>query len=625
MTGPTQTLVSAPGKVLLAGGYLVLDPAYPGVVVATSSRFYSLVQSSSTSSSGSKDAAQAATIRVRSHQFVGAEWVYHAHASADKSSSSPAPSIVLTQSRKSVEAEHAGRNPFVGLALLYALRVAAEKCGVEAVQRKLGGGLEVFVMGDNDFYSQRETLAAHGAEDEKAPTTAALRSLAPFTKQSCPIRGVHKTGLGSSAAMTTSLVGALLVHLGAVTKGAHGELPLDDLAFVHNVAQLAHCAAQGKVGSGFDVSAAVWGSQIFRRFEPKVLDGLMGGKIAVEGEADALDLELPPLLAAMSPTNEQWRPSPLQGDARGGHPTAAEGMSSIISSQAKGDGPGSDQLVKALSNFSMASAPLAESSSALSNTFRPAPIALPPCFSLVLADVDAGSNTPSLVGKVLKWRKEQPAWADQLYTILASANQYLADCLFTLGFSYFTAMEAYKAVAEWAATVPSSQWEEELKKRPEEANKGLDKEMLSRFVDLRKALRSVRGGMRELGLRAGCPVEPDEMGKLISASVDGAPGIAGGGVPGAGGYDALYLVYVVPPSSLAQQQEDTSKGNEEREEAAAEASPARQAVEKVWAGWEGMSVGPLLSTAGRGLGLRVREVDEVPGVRAALGDWLSAS
>lgn len=31
---------------------------------------------------------------------------------------------------------------------------------------------------------------------------------------------------------------------------------------------------------------------------------------------------------------------------------------------------------------------------------------LPPGTTLLLADVDAGSNTPSMVGKVLKWRKE---------------------------------------------------------------------------------------------------------------------------------------------------------------------------------------------------------------------------
>lgn len=59
-----------------------------------------------------------------------------------------------------------------------------------------------------------------------------------------------------------------------------------DLALIHNLAQLAHCAAQGKVGSGFDVSSAIWGSQLFRRFDPKVLKTLLedGAEVTVEGE-----------------------------------------------------------------------------------------------------------------------------------------------------------------------------------------------------------------------------------------------------------------------------------------------------------------------------------------------------
>jgi len=34
------------------------------------------------------------------------------------------------------------------------------------------------------------------------------------------------------------------------------------------------------------------------------------------------------------------------------------------------------------------------------------PFALPPLTRIVLADVDAGSDTPSLVGRVLKWRRD---------------------------------------------------------------------------------------------------------------------------------------------------------------------------------------------------------------------------
>jgi phosphomevalonate kinase len=65
-----MTCVSSSGKVLLAGGYLVLDPAYSGVVVSTSSRFYTLVRTG----------AAANEITVRSPQFTSAEWTYSADA-----------------------------------------------------------------------------------------------------------------------------------------------------------------------------------------------------------------------------------------------------------------------------------------------------------------------------------------------------------------------------------------------------------------------------------------------------------------------------------------------------------------------------------------------------------------
>lgn len=43
---------------------------------------------------------------------------------------------------------------------------------------------------------------------------------------------------------------------------------------LHNLAQAAHCRAQGKIGSGFDVAAAVHGSCLYRRFSPSVLDAV---------------------------------------------------------------------------------------------------------------------------------------------------------------------------------------------------------------------------------------------------------------------------------------------------------------------------------------------------------------
>ena len=78
--------------------------------------------------------------------------------------------------------------------------------------------------------------------------------------------------------MTTSLVGALLLHLG-VAQVESGQLTSTSLGLIHNVAQLAHCAAQGKVGSGFDVSASVWGHQLYRRFDPDLIKGLIRHEI----------------------------------------------------------------------------------------------------------------------------------------------------------------------------------------------------------------------------------------------------------------------------------------------------------------------------------------------------------
>jgi phosphomevalonate kinase len=67
------TVVSAPGKVLIAGGYLVLDHRFPGLVVSTSSRFYTVVQS----------ASREGRIIVNSPQFENAIWAYDVKAEGD--------------------------------------------------------------------------------------------------------------------------------------------------------------------------------------------------------------------------------------------------------------------------------------------------------------------------------------------------------------------------------------------------------------------------------------------------------------------------------------------------------------------------------------------------------------
>lgn len=76
---------------------------------------------------------------------------------------------------------------------------------------------------------------------------------------------VVKSGLGSSAAVTVATVGAVLKAFGAN--------PSENDA-LHKLAQTAHSIATGKVGSGFDIAAASFGSIFYTRYSPEILKSL---------------------------------------------------------------------------------------------------------------------------------------------------------------------------------------------------------------------------------------------------------------------------------------------------------------------------------------------------------------
>ncbi|MBI4044527.1 MAG: phosphomevalonate kinase [Candidatus Diapherotrites archaeon] len=109
----------------------------------------------------------------------------------------------------------------------------------------------------------------------KTGMETALRYL---TEKKAEIKGFHletdsaelhergeKLGFGSSAAITTAVVSAVLLH--------HGIKPESDELF--KLSTLAHYFAQGKIGSGFDVAASVLGGALFyTRFDPGQIEHL---------------------------------------------------------------------------------------------------------------------------------------------------------------------------------------------------------------------------------------------------------------------------------------------------------------------------------------------------------------
>lgn len=140
----------------------------------------------------------------------------------------------------------------------------------------------IIVLADDDYYSSQ-------SPNISSRTTNRLN----FTDFKTPLSSAHKTGLGSSAALVTAFIAAVLSHY--LTRDTFNPSTDSGRILLHNLAQAAHSAAQGKVGSGFDVASAVYGSCVYRRFSPSVLTGLgeMGSagfarrlKACVEAEWD---------------------------------------------------------------------------------------------------------------------------------------------------------------------------------------------------------------------------------------------------------------------------------------------------------------------------------------------------
>jgi phosphomevalonate kinase len=141
-------------------------------------------------------------------------------------------------------------NPFVETALCYALSYVTTVSGNPIITPAA-----ITILADNDYYSTPSDLSLSSGEER-------------FHNFRVPITKAHKTGLGSSAALVTSLTAAVLTHY--LPKRVDLSTP-EGKRRLHNLAQAAHCAAQGKVGSGFDVASAVFGSCLYRRFSPFIL------------------------------------------------------------------------------------------------------------------------------------------------------------------------------------------------------------------------------------------------------------------------------------------------------------------------------------------------------------------
>lgn len=279
------------------------------------------------------------------------------------------------------------------------------------------GDLNITILADDDYYSHSKSSTKRS-----------------FSNFGVNLADAHKTGLGSSAALVTSLTAALLAGF---LPDATRSQPSSHQAVVHNLAQAAHCAAQGKVGSGFDVAAAVYGSCLYRRFTPSVLEHV--GEACSEGFGERLHRCVENL-----DSDHCWDTEVVE------------------------------QAVK-----------------------------IPRSLRLVMCDVDCGSQTPGMVRKVLAWRKEKPEEADLLWSALQQGTEDLCEELKRLA--------QLEGIAE------------------------------RNYQNLQDIISTIRSLVQEMSTKSGVPIEPPSQRELLDAC-SAIPGVVGGVVPGAGGYDAVVLL-----------------------------------------------------------------------------------
>ncbi|KAK3715018.1 phosphomevalonate kinase, partial [Vermiconidia calcicola] len=248
------------------------------------------------------------------------------------------------------------RNAFLETSLVYALSYIA------AVSSPVITPASVTILADNDYYSTPSALQNGDSSSKPQTNGSSTPTESRFQNFGVPLRQAHKTGLGSSAALVTAFTAAILSYY----------LPKDlfDLSSdtsrrrLHNLAQAAHCAAQGKVGSGFDVASAVYGSCLYRRFSPSILSnapdpGTEGFGKMLRGLVDETGIEMS--------KGSAWD-TEIHRDA----------------------------------------------------------IKVPTGLRLVMCDVSCGSQTPGMVKKVLAWRKANSEEAEEMWRDLHAANEALA-------------------------------------------------------------------------------------------------------------------------------------------------------------------------------------------------------
>ena len=628
----------APGKVLLTGGYLVLDRSFSGMVFSLSARFHcaltplasaelraavltpsparSLEEERLCVAASSSPHDLLALFLLHAPQRCAGLTEYWVRIRTDSGDGSLPFAGSTSVQRRPLSSED---NAFVAAALYYGLHLLSSMLPAALLRSRLGAPLLLTVLGDAAFYT--------------AEVTETVSAVAPHAR----VDG--KTGLGSSATLVASLVAALFQVFGLLdaqlppivlpvpppamdasfvvvdgdgdgstaqpsssrTPGLSGlvqssaaQLPLASVfsapsslpssssaaaplcppcalslslsarvSVAHHLSQVVHTIAQGKVGSGFDVAAAFYGSHVYTRFSPRCIQPLLDAAEDAQRtqSADLVDhridraLLLRALLPRVDHEQERQRQQQQQQQQHGG-----EGASS---QQQPPSSPSSTRSSSSLSRTPSPLMPLQCPACGWLSEGRVewdeviAPIALPSFLELLLVDVQGGAKTPSMVQAVLSWRKRSPREADDLWQRLSEAvleaEQLLramqrreSDALQAAARGVGVGLALLRSTALRLAERTAAQWPELLlTPSPSTAFSAaaVDVPLVQSLLALHARFLRIRALYRAMGDACGVAIEPPGQTRLCDWTMQ-QPGVLAAVVPGAGGEDAIAVLAV---------------------------------------------------------------------------------
>jgi phosphomevalonate kinase len=270
-------MYQAYSKTLVTGSYAITEPGHHGIALGLTPSFYAYKH---------QDLPSSNTIRIITPQFPD-DYLYEYKYNVQEimESVSEAENLGRIQGIRITIENPLGANKFIEAIVRVTLAYLLTQKGL---LKKSGVSVEVFE--DKEFISEKFhkktqpmcEVVSLGAEDRSKYYQLFDRN----------INEVTKTGLGSSACLIISVLGILA-----------NELSGNDQTFTQKkieiLGQIINSLAQKKIGSGFDIACAVFGSIVYTKMDAAKFSALV---TLMEEISHSIDTGHPIPLVTFPPT-----------------------------------------------------------------------------------------------------------------------------------------------------------------------------------------------------------------------------------------------------------------------------------------------------------------------------------